>query len=1192
MVAASPAMQGYFDRLNDDVKKAFDVATIARTKGFDAAKTVEISLAKNMAERVVGLISILAPQIVNSGVVERIIELEAKYGALDWRVAFKIAEEIAQQKFCAFKDQHEAVDIGIRAGFAYVTVGVVSSPLDGIVTVEFKDRMDKRGKYISISFAGPIRNAGGTAAAVSVLIADYVRKKLGYDVYDATEMEIKRAETELRDYHDRVTNLQYFPHQEELEFLMKNMPVEVAGEPSEKFEVSNHKDLPRIPTNMIRSGYCLLLSSCIPLKAPKLWKQLAAWGKDFDMEQWNFLEEFIKIQKKAKAKAGGEAKKDSHAKITPDYTYIADLVAGRPILGYPLRPGAFRLRYGRSRASGLSGQGIHPSTMHVLEDYIATGTQLKVERPGKGAAFTPCDTIDGPIVKLDDGTVLQLDREAEALLLKKRVVEILFLGDVLINYGDFANRNHVLAPAGYCPEWWVKDVEHAVVTQYGSLALDKLSAATTIAQDRLESLLANPFTKKPTMQESLALCAQTKVFLHPDFTHHWADIDKASFLLLADWLKKATLHHEGDLVHKIVLPLPNAGKRVLELLGVPHIVVNKEFAVIENPHAAALAIALGIKDTLPTDLHDRVKLAQDESVLALVQSLSSVPLRDKSGTYIGSRMGRPEKAKQRKLTGSPHGLFSIGEEGGRMRSFQAALKVGTVTAEFPWFKCETCKVDSIFSTGSVCKNEGTPQYYCKRCAKQMQEKVCGLHGPCFAAKEQTIDFKRIFYDALKLAKMETFPDLIKGVRGTTNDTHFAEHPAKSILRAKHDLFVNKDGTIRYDCSEIALTHFRPPEIRVSVAKLRELGYLFDIHGKPLESDTQVLELKPQDVVLPSCPSGPVDDEPADKVMFRTAKFVDDLLVSVYDQPAYYNLKTPDDLVGHSIIGLAPHTSAGMLGRIVGFSKTQGFLAHPYFHCACRRDCDGDELGFILLMDAFLNFSKSFLAKSRGSTMDAPLVLTSTLTPSEVDDMAFDVDIVWQYPREMYEAALLYKSTNEIKLTQIKHVLHKPEQYEGMGFTHDTSDINAGVLCSAYKTLPSMEEKLRGQMVIAEKIRAVDTADVARLVIEKHFIRDTKGNLRKFSMQEFRCVVCNEKFRRPPLIGKCTGCGGKLLFTITEGSVVKYLGPTISLVEKYHLSPYLKQTVEILQRRIEGVFGKDAEKQSGLGEWFTEAEAVV
>ncbi|MBI4151017.1 DNA polymerase II large subunit, partial [Candidatus Woesearchaeota archaeon] len=425
MTAASPAMQAYFDTLQRQVDEAHALASLARKQKYDAVPIVEVSLAKNMAERVVGLISVLAPQIVNSGVVERIIELEALYGALDWRVAFKIAEEIAQQKFCIFKDQHEAIDIGIRAGFAYVTVGVVSSPLDGIVTIDFKDRMDKRGKYISISFAGPIRNAGGTAAAVSVLIADYVRKKLKFDVYDATEQETKRAITELQDYHDRVTNLQYFPSQEEVEFLMRHLPVEVAGEPSEQMEVSNSKDLPRIPTNFIRSGFCLVMSSCIPLKAPKLWKPLAVWGKEFDLEHWNFLEEFIKIQKKNKAKSGGDAKKDAHAKISPDYTYITDLVAGRPILGHPLRPGAFRLRYGRSRASGLSGQGIHPATMHVLEDYIATGTQLKVERPGKGAAFTPCDTIDGPIVKLDDGSVARLETEQQANAVKKHVAEIL-----------------------------------------------------------------------------------------------------------------------------------------------------------------------------------------------------------------------------------------------------------------------------------------------------------------------------------------------------------------------------------------------------------------------------------------------------------------------------------------------------------------------------------------------------------------------------------------------------------------------------------------------------------------------------------------------------------------------------------------------------------------------------------------------
>ncbi|MFC1741273.1 hypothetical protein ACFL3V_01935 [Nanoarchaeota archaeon] len=87
------------------------------------------------------------------------------------------------------------------------------------------------------------------------------------------------------------------------------------------------------------------------------------------------------------------------------------------------------------------------------------------------------------------------------------------------------------------------------------------------------------------------------------------------------------------------------------------------------------------------------------------------------------------------------------------------------------------------------------------------------------------------------------------------------------------------------------------------------------------------------------------------------------------------------------------------------------------------------------------------------------------------------------------------------------------------------------------------------------------------------------------MQEFRCVVCNEKFRRPPLLGKCTKCGGKILFTISEGSIVKYLEPSISLAEKYDLPTYLKQSLELTKRRVEGIFGKEKEKQVGLGAWF-------
>jgi DNA polymerase II large subunit len=256
----------------------------------------------------------------------------------------------------------------------------------------------------------------------------------------------------------------------------------------------------------------------------------------------------------------------------------------------------------------------------------------------------------------------------------------------------------------------------------------------------------------------------------------------------------------------------------------------------------------------------------------------------------------------------------------------------------------------------------------------------------------------------------------------------------------------------------------------------------------------------------------------------------------------------------------------------------------------RRDCDGDESCILLALDAFLNFSKLFLPSSRGSTMDAPLVLTSVLIPAEVDDMVFNLDIVNNYPLSLYRAAEQLKMPYDVPIKRVGQVIGTEAQYENFGFTHDTTNFNAGVLCSSYKLLPSMGEKVDAQMDIAVKIRAVDQTDVARLIIEKHFIRDTKGNLRKFSTQEFRCVNCNEKFRRPPLSGKCTACGGKIIFTISEGSIIKYMDYSTLLSKKYQVNAYVRQVIELTQRRIEGVFGKDKEVQKGLKDWF-EAEAA-
>jgi DNA polymerase II large subunit len=1174
-INASAEMLAYVERFRKDCFNAFEIAQKARALGYDPENEVSVTLAETLAERVIGLISVVAPQIKGVGIEKRIEDLEAKYGILDWRVAFQVGLEIAQQKYCKFDDELQAITIGVRVGFAYVTLGVVSSPLEGLTSIELKDRLDGKGKYFCLNFGGPIRNAGGTAAAVCVLIADYVRKNMGYATYDPTEKEIKRCPAELEDYHEWITNLQYFPSKEESIFLMERLPVEISGDASEKYEVSNInlKDLPRVPVNQLRSGYCLIHSSCIPLKAAKLWKNLGKWGKDFGMGHWGFLEEFLVVQKKMKA-AG--KKVESSAKITPDYTFIKDLVAGRPVLAYPLRPGGFRLRYGRSRASGYSGQAIHPATMRVLNNYIASATQLKVERPGKAAAFMPCDTIDGPIVRLRDGTVMQLNDEQLAKKVAGEVEIILYLGDVLINYGDFFDRNHSLVPAGYCPEWWIQEVEKAVKTQGKEFSPATLNELTAVDVERWKSIINDPMRESPTADEAIAIAMTTGTPLHSAWTHFW-------ILLKHEQLKtllNAVIEKEGH----ISFIRGNDVKSALETLGVPHRVVDDIFAV-DKGHEEALKTCLGLHRMAATDALTIVERTPEESTLSIVSTLSGITIRDKAGTFIGARMGRPEKAKMRKLTGSPHTLFPIGEEGGRLRSVQEALQRGKVTAEYPLRYCTACKLNTIFQRCEMC--DGWTEQRINKVIRRTSE---GEKEEEHTYAKQEIDIRRIFEASLRKLKFRIYPDLIKGVRGTSNKSHIPEHIIKGILRAKHKVSVNKDGTIRYDCSEVTLTHFRPGEVGLSVEKAIDLGYTHDTYGTPLTSPDQVLELRPQDIVIPCCPESP--DEPADEILFRSGNFIDELLVRLYDLKPYYNFNTKEDVIGHYVVGLAPHTSAGMVGRIVGMSQTQGFLAHPLYHAAMRRDCDGDESCISLLMDVFLNFSAKFLPESRGSTMDAPLVLTYFLNPAEVDDMAFHVDTVWKYPLEMYEAALEYKKPYEVKIPMIGQYLGTPQQFEGMGFTHDTRNLNSGVLCSAYKTLPSMEEKLFGQMDLAVKIAACNATDVARLVIEKHFMRDTKGNLRKFTQQEYRCVACNEKFRRPPLVGKCWECGGKIVFTISEGSVIKYLQPSLDLCTKYNITGYLKQDMDLLARKIDDLFGKDPEKQTGLGDWFKETEDAV
>ena len=107
----------------------------------------------------------------------------------------------------------KALDRAIRVGLAVLTEGILVAPLEGIADTKIKQNADG-SEFVDLMFAGPIRAAGGTAQAMSVLLADIVRVQLGIGKYQPTEGEINRFLEEIPLYK-QCQHIQYSPSNEE-----------------------------------------------------------------------------------------------------------------------------------------------------------------------------------------------------------------------------------------------------------------------------------------------------------------------------------------------------------------------------------------------------------------------------------------------------------------------------------------------------------------------------------------------------------------------------------------------------------------------------------------------------------------------------------------------------------------------------------------------------------------------------------------------------------------------------------------------------------------------------------------------------------------------------------------------------------------------------------------------------------------
>ncbi|MEF8757142.1 MAG: LAGLIDADG family homing endonuclease, partial [Halobacteriales archaeon] len=1351
------------------------------------------------------------------------------------------------------------------------------------------------------------------------------------------------------------------------------------------------------------------------------------------------------------------------------------------VFSHPSETGGFRLRYGRARNHGFATAGVHPATMHAVDDFLAPGTQVKTERPGKAAGVVPVDSIQGPTVRLANGDVRRIDDPEAALEVRNGIEKIIDLGEYLVNYGEFVENNHPLAPASYTPEWWIQDFE----------ATD--ADVQAMRDDPRIDL------EEPSPEEALEWTTEYDAPLHPEYTYLWHDLTPGEFEVLAEAVADRGHMEDGVLVVDRDRPGDGRGEGHVEDLRDPVEALLVEHTQTEDalriPDPLPLVRSLGITAGLEREWDDLSDEARDwPNAVTAVNEVAPFEVRERAPTRIGNRMGRPEKSESRELSPAVHTLFPLGEAGGAQRDVAKAAKhadgmndtPGEVEVEVGRRTCPGCGVETYEPRCPDCGTHTEPHYTCPECDRDLEPDDagrvhcdrCDVEGT--AVETRTMDVHEAYREALEsVGERESAFDVLKGVKGLSSELKTPEPIEKGILRAKHGVSTFKDGTVRYDMTDLPVTSVRPEELDVTADQFRELGYETDVHGDPLRHDDQLVELKVQDVIL---------SDGAAEHMLRTADFVDDLLASYYDLEPYYEIEDRDDFVGELVFGMAPHTSAAVVGRVIGFTSAAVGYAHPFFHAAKRRNCfhpgtkvhyqdesgtwhydpieelvearlddpqeddfgtlvqelddpiyvpsvesdgttvrkpveavskhvaqdhlieiwtrsgreltvtpdhsmlrwadgegnadrngdgvrireidarelspgdripsrkqvtyggtervydllaelieidsipnedltiqdvgsedlkalfddatdadeylqpvadrlgtsnstvynwvsrdsvpvsvllefyseaellerlprevelsvrrdgttverflsvdedlssllgyyaaegytrrnegrfyqttictpdepvrqavvetfedalgvdayrenewkvtvssrlvaaifadvldvgsraedksipdavfgapsshlaaflaayfsgdgspstdridvrahtvsdelkgdllavlkrfgiaakayrerrvpntgavaefyeetpefeswvlkitsenavrfanaigfdldrkdatlraaidsievrtqrlfddggelwldevesveivesdvehtysltvadthtlvandllsgqcDGDEDCVMLLLDGLLNFSIKYLPDQRGGRMDAPLVMSSRIDPSEIDDEAHNMDVVSSYPREFYEATRRMDDPGEVDVEIAEDTLGTDAEYHGFEHTHDVTDIALGPDLSAYKTLGSMMDKMDAQLELSRKLRAVDETDVAERVIEFHFLPDLIGNLRAFSRQEVRCLDCGEKYRRMPLSGDCRECGGDVNLTVHRGSVNKYMDTAMEVAEEFGAREYTKQRLEVLERSLESIFEDDTNKQTGIADFM-------
>ena len=169
-----------------------------------------------------------------------------------------------------------------------------------------------------------------------------------------------------------------------------------------------------------------------------------------------------------------------------------------------------------------------------------------------------------------------------------------------------------------------------------------------------------------------------------------------------------------------------------------------------------------------------------ENVLDIIKNLTGVTVKPKGVSYVGARMGRPEKAKHREMKPLVHTLFPVGLAGGSRRNLIDASKKVSIEVDLVKRRCVKCNAPSFTLKCARCGSDTVLEKTCPQCGRTLYVDECpACKTSTRSYARQEVDMRGLLSMACKNLGLPML-SLFKGVKGMTNETKTPEILEKGL----------------------------------------------------------------------------------------------------------------------------------------------------------------------------------------------------------------------------------------------------------------------------------------------------------------------------------------------------------------------------------------------------------------------------